>query len=83
MTPAKFKVGQMVCLKAAVHDSAAGRAASYKILRLLPQHGRHWSYRVKTILEPDTRFAHQDELVLLSALLSSSVTSLPDWPTKG
>jgi hypothetical protein len=83
MTAAKFKVGQMVCLKAAVRDAVAGRAASYKILRLLPQQGRDWSYRVKTILEPDARCADQDELVLLSALWSSSITTLPERITKG
>lgn len=83
MTTAKFKVGQMVCLKAAVLDAAAGHAASYKILRLLPKQGHDCSYRVKTILEPDARCADQDELVLLSALRSSCVTTLPERITKG
>ena len=82
MAAAKFKVGQMVCLKAAVCDAAAGWPASYKILRSFSQQGRDWSYRVKTILEPDARFAGQDELVLHSAL-SSSVISLPERITKG
>lgn len=83
MAAAKFKVGQIVCLKAAVRDAVTGRAASYKILRLLPQQGHDWSYRVKTILEPDARCADQDELVLLSALWSASVTNLPARSTKG
>jgi hypothetical protein len=83
MTAAKFKVGQMVCLKAAVRDAAAGKAVGYKILRLLHQQGRDWSYLVKTILERDARFAEQDELMLLSALWSSSVTTLPEKIPKG
>jgi len=84
MTAAKFKVGQMVCLKAAVCDAAAGEAVSYKILRLLHQQGHDWSYHVKTILEPDARFAEQDELVLRSALWSStSVSTLSERITKG
>lgn len=83
MTTAKFKVGQIVCLKAAVRNAAAGEAVGYKILRLLHQQGRDWSYRVKTILEPDARFAEQDELMPLSALWSSSVTTFPERISKG
>ncbi len=78
MTGPEFKVGQVVCLRAADGDAAAGRAVAYKILRLLPRRGRAQSYGVKTILEPDERFADHDELVLLSARGGSSVTSLPD-----
>lgn len=83
MTTARFKVGQIVCLKTAVRDAVAGRAASYKILGLLPQSGRDWSYRVKTILEPDARYAAQDELILLSALCDATITSLPERIGRG
>ncbi|HEX2839650.1 hypothetical protein [Hyphomicrobium sp.] len=53
----------MVCLKDAISHPVVGRVTSYKILALLPRHGRRWLYRVKTILEREARVAEQDELV--------------------
>ena len=78
MTGREFKVGQVVCLIGMPRDPAGASAVAYKILRLRPRHGRDPSYCVKTILEPDERFADHDELVLLSKLWSSSVTPFPE-----
>jgi hypothetical protein len=60
MTSHKFKIGEVVILRAGVNRNAA--AGVYEVTKQLPHNGSEFEYRIKTAGEEHERVARESDL---------------------
>ena len=56
----KFKVGQLVTIRPAIHQNVPG--GTYEVIKQLPENGGEFQYRIKSANEPHERVVREGEL---------------------
>jgi hypothetical protein len=56
----KFRIGQVVQLRAAASRNSPG--GSYEVIKKLPDSGGEFEYRIKSVNEPHERVVRESEL---------------------
>jgi hypothetical protein len=63
MATHKFAIGQSVHFSPDWHQSSKGRGETFTIVRLLPEAGSAFQYRVKSKMDGHERVVREDQLI--------------------